>query len=139
MTDKDRTPVARDITTECTRCNLELRHVVVAHNSQGIVATVRCYTCGSEHKYHPERKQTARGRKGRPVRQGKRASRSAEYAQLLEQNSSKEIVPYSMFRRYDVHDIIEHKTFGRGVIIKVNNQKMDVLFETEERILACNR
>ena len=139
MADKDRTPVARDITTECTRCKLDLRHVVVAQNSEGIVARVRCYTCGSEHKYHPERKQTARREKDRSVRAGKRASRSAEYARLLEQNRGKEAIVYSMSGRYDVHDIIEHKTFGRGVIIKVNNQKMDVLFETEERILACNR
>ena len=29
--DKDRTPVAKNIATRCTRCKMELNHTVIAH------------------------------------------------------------------------------------------------------------
>ena len=55
--DKDRTPVAKDLVTRCARCNLELSHVVVVHNLEGVVDRVKCKTCGSEHKYRPNKKK----------------------------------------------------------------------------------
>ena len=57
---KDRTPVAQNIITMCTKCEMELNHVVVAHNAEGIVEKVKCHTCGSEHKYHPDKKRTTK-------------------------------------------------------------------------------
>ena len=58
--DKDRTPVAQILETKCTKCKLLLTHTVVLHNSKGIVERVQCRTCGSEHKYHPEKKKAAK-------------------------------------------------------------------------------
>ncbi len=46
--DKDRTPVAQNVVTKCTKCEMELDHVVVAHDAMGIVERVKCHTCGSE-------------------------------------------------------------------------------------------
>ena len=131
MTEKDKTPVAKDIVTTCSKCKLELRHVVIAHNREGIVAQVRCYTCGSEHKYYPEKKQTATTRK--------KAGFLEKYAGLMEQYCDKIAISYDMHQRYNTHDIIDHKTFGKGIVTKVNDQKMDVIFETGPRILACAR
>ncbi len=31
MKDKDRTPVAQNVITVCTKCAMELNHVVIAH------------------------------------------------------------------------------------------------------------
>ncbi len=58
--DKNRTPVAQDLVTRCTRCKLELSHVVVVHNLEGIVDRVKCKTCGSEHKFSPDKKSLPR-------------------------------------------------------------------------------
>ncbi|OQY49413.1 MAG: hypothetical protein B6240_03415, partial [Desulfobacteraceae bacterium 4572_87] len=58
--DKDRTPVAQILETQCTKCKLPLTHTVVLHNAEGIVARVQCRTCGSEHKYYPDKKKTAK-------------------------------------------------------------------------------
>ena len=58
INDKDRTPVAQNMMTTCTRCKMELKHVVVFHGMDGIVKKVKCLTCGSEHKYPPDRKKT---------------------------------------------------------------------------------
>jgi hypothetical protein len=40
--DKDRTPVAQNVITKCTKCDMELNHVVVANNAAGIVEKVKC-------------------------------------------------------------------------------------------------
>ena len=55
--DKDRTPVAQSVITMCTKCEMELNHVVVAHDKGGVVERVKCQTCGSEHKYRPDKKR----------------------------------------------------------------------------------
>ncbi len=55
--DKDRTPVAQIVMTMCTKCEMELSHVVVALNAAGIVERVKCHTCGTEHKYRPDKKR----------------------------------------------------------------------------------
>ena len=55
--DKDRTPVAQNVITMCTKCEMELNHVVVAHDKGGVVERVKCQTCGSEHKYRPDKKR----------------------------------------------------------------------------------
>ena len=130
MADKDKTAVARDIVTTCTKCKMELRHVVISQNSKGVVAKVRCYTCGSEHKYYPEKKHPSTRKK---------PGTFEKYATLLEQNSNKEAISYSMQKSYQLHDVIEHKAFGKGIVTSVSDQKMDVMFETGPRILACAR
>ena len=58
--DIDRTPVAKDIITDCSRCKLELNHIVVRHNKEGIVDRVKCHTCGFEHKYKTVAKKKAK-------------------------------------------------------------------------------
>ena len=58
--DKDRTPVAQNVITMCTKCEMELNHVVVAHDAGGIVERVKCHTCGSEHKYRPDKKRATK-------------------------------------------------------------------------------
>ncbi len=140
MTDKDKTPAAANIITTCTKCKLELRHVVIAQNSDGIVARVKCKTCGSEHKYYPDKKPApAKKKKEKSGRTVKKNRDAEKYARLLEQNIDTVAIPYSISETYRVNDIIEHKTFGKGIVTEFHYQKMEVLFETGTRILACNR
>ncbi len=140
MTDIDKTPVDGAIVTRCTKCKLELRHVVISHNRDGIVAKIKCNTCGSEHRYYPEKKRLATKKKKEEAAKVAKKNREAEkYARLLEQNLDKKSKTYCMSKNYCDNDVIDHKTFGKGVITKVNYKKMDVLFETGFRLLVCNK
>ena len=140
MTDIDKTPVAGAIMTRCTKCKLELRHVVISHNKDGIVAKVKCNTCGNEHKYYPEKKRlAAKKKKEEAAKVAKQTREAKKYALLLEQNQGKKAKTYCMSENYNDNNVIDHKTFGKGIITKVNYQKMDVLFETGFRLLACNK
>jgi len=120
---------------------MELKHVVVFHTVQAIVEKVKCLTCGSEHKYHPEKKQNP-GRTERIIKKSPETARirnSSEFATLSAKFAQKESVPYSLSGTFKVEDVIDHKTFGRGYVVSASFQKMTVVFSDETRIMACNR
>jgi hypothetical protein len=135
--DIDRTPVAKDIITVCSRCNLELNHIVVRHNTEGIVDRVKCHTCGFEHKYKPakKKKETARKRTS-PVR--KRSSEK-EYEALMEKNIDVVPIPYSMKASFSQGDILDHKSFGKGIVMETSYERIEVLFQAGQKTLAADK
>lgn len=139
--DKDRTPVAQNVIAVCTKCKLELNHVVVSHNMAGIVERVKCHTCGTEHKYRSEKKKESKKSLKNP-KKGTRTRKvdvSRDFEKLAERFKEKVPVPYTMSGSFESDDVIDHKTFGMGIVIRVSYQKMEVAFHGGPRILACNR
>ena len=138
--DKDRTPVAQILETQCTKCKLPLTHTVVLHNAEGIVERVQCRTCGSEHKYHPEKKKAAKKAVKKPrAKKTKKPTAADIFEQLAEKFQEKKPVPYTMEGSYKADDVIKHKTFGKGIVTGVSYQKMDVAFADAPRMLVCDR
>ena len=139
--DKDRTPVAQILETQCTKCKLLLTHTVVLHNSEGIVERVQCRTCGSEHKYHPEKKKAAKKpvKKKKPAAKSRKPDAAAIFEQLAAKFQDKKPVPYTMQGSYQTDDVIDHKTFGKGIVTGVSYQKMEVAFADASRLLVCDR
>jgi hypothetical protein len=47
---------------------------------------------------------------------------------------------YEMTSKYSANDVIEHPSFGRGVVLEqIDGNKIKVIFENSERVLICNR
>ena len=139
-TDKDKTPVAENLDTMCTKCKLELSHVVIAHNMKGVVAKVKCRTCGSEHKYNPRKKTTQKTTKtAKKATRTKKADYTEEFQKLAEKYKEKEPVHYSMAGSFEPEDVIDHQNFGMGIVMNVSYQKMEVAFPDGLRILVCDR
>lgn len=151
--DKDKTPVGRDVETYCNRCKLLLYHVVISH-IDGYVAKVKCLTCGSEHKYHSETLKTKSNSKktsskkfeldSPTLKNEVKKSNSVnqtnkEYLELIEKYKDKPILEYDMSKQYNLYDIIFHKNYEKGIIVKVLPNKIEVLFASGSRILACNQ
>ena len=116
--DKDRTPVAQILVTQCTKCKLPLTHMVVLHNSEGIVERVQCRTCGSEHKYHPDKKKTARKpAKKNPgcFKEPKIRSRSPFFEELAGKLEDKKAVSYTMQGSYRPDDVIKPQNLRQGL------------------------
>lgn len=136
--DKDRTPVSQDVITMCTKCGMELNHVVVAHEAMGTVETVKCYTCGSEHTYHPDKKR-------RTKRASKKSTSTGEvdltrgFEKLAEKLKDKKRLSYSMSGSFKNEDVIEQSTFGMGIVISAFSDKMEVVFSDGPSVLVCNR
>lgn len=135
---KDRTPVAQNLFTLCTKCDAELNHVVVAHNANGIVERVKCLTCGTEHKYRPQKKKAA-GKPARKIALFPKADFSKIFEELLEKFKDKQRLPYSMSGSFKKDDVIDHQTFGTGIVTSAFPDKMEVAFPDGPRFLVCNR
>jgi len=136
--DKDRTPVAQDIIAMCTKCKMELNHVVISHNLEGLVEKVKCHTCGSEHRYRSAKK--ASGSKNRAKRTtAKKSEPGKDFQMLCERLALKVPLPYNMSQSYNNDDVIAHSIFGKGIVINTYSQKMEVIFADGSRILAMDR
>jgi hypothetical protein len=117
---------------------MELNHVVVAHNAEGIVEKVKCHTCGSEHKYHPY-KESATKKRSKKELNSQRVDLTMTFEKLAEKFKEKKSLPYSMSASFKNDDVIDHKTFGMGIVTGATHDKMEVAFADGPRILVCNR
>jgi hypothetical protein len=137
-TEKDRTPVAQNLATLCTKCEMEMNHVVVAHNARGSVERVKCLTCGTEHKYRSTKKKAARtpSKKNSVLR---KVDFAKVFEELAENFRDKQPFPYSMSGSFKKDDVIDHKTFGMGIVTNAYPDKMEVAFSDGPRLLVCNR
>ncbi|MBN2034556.1 MAG: hypothetical protein JW836_14885 [Deltaproteobacteria bacterium] len=136
--DKDRTPVAENVITKCMKCNMELNHVVVANNAAGIVERVKCLTCGSEHKYRPEKKKATRKTSKKSIFT-REVDLEKTFETLAQKFKEKKPLPYKISESFKNDDVIDHKTFGMGFVISASCDKMEVVFSDRPRLLACNR
>ena len=48
-------------------------------------------------------------------------------------------VRYSMSGSFKANDVIDHDTFGIGIVISSTYTKMEVVFPDKIRMLVCNR
>jgi hypothetical protein len=75
---------------------------------------------------------------GKRVRTQKKDT-ERDYELLTEKLKGKKPVPYSMSGSFEAYDVIDHDTFGKGIVIMTSHEKMDVVFSDKLRILACNK
>ncbi len=99
---------------------------------------VKCHTCGSEHKYRPEKKQVVKKEAKKSTVTRKVDSKKA-YEILAERFKEKDPLSYSMSGSFKTDDVIDHKTFGKGIVINASHYKMEVAFSDGTRLLVCNR
>ena len=136
--DKDRTPIAQNVITMCTKCKMELNHVVVAHNAAGVVERVKCFTCGTEHKYRPEKKRATKKTSKKSIFT-QDPDLTKTYEMLVQKFKEKKPLPYRMTGSFKDDDVIDHETFGMGIVVSASYDRMEVAFSDKPRILACNR
>lgn len=135
----NKTPVAQDVFTYCTRCKIETHHVVMSH-LKGYVSKVKCRDCGSEHKYRgapPGPKKPKKPSSSKPQKTAIEAS--IEYRELMNEHGSKDPIGYAISKTFALHDIIQHKVFGKGIVTQVLPQKIEVLFQDSVKLLVCNK
>jgi hypothetical protein len=121
-----------NIASHCTRCKLVLDHAIVAMDGV-VIAKVKCKTCGSTHKY----RSAEDAKKVRVSRKKAETQKSPEVAweACLAEAKGKERI-YDMGVKYRVGDIVDHRIFGKGVVLKVYVNKCDVIFKDKERLMA---
>ena len=125
----------KEIKHYCNRCGLDLWHTVVAVVG-GIPARVKCNTCKGERNYKNPALAT-KTRTEAPVRPRLSGSNPDLYQQKLKENLMKNVISYRADQSFAENDVLDHPTFGRGIVLKlVFPDRMDVLFQDETRTLV---
>lgn len=132
-----------EINSRCLKCKAVTNHTVIAM-VEGNVAKVLCNVCGGRHNYRPEKPEPAEGTKRKGARSSgagiKLARAEALYAELLAGRDPSEAVAYTMTAIFKKGDLLEHPTFGLGVVSEtVMPDKIEVQFRQESRLLICGR
>ncbi len=130
--------VGGDTLSFCTKCRMELAHVIVSM-LDGKPSKVQCKTCKGVHKYKltgnavPIRK-TGTSRSSAP----KQVIRVAElWEQKMSKKTSADSFPYQATHTFLVGQVVQHPTFGLGLVEEMRSPtKMAVLFRDGEKILV---
>ncbi len=146
-----------EVDSWCTKCKLVLNHRVIAMVS-GTPVRVECSTCNSHHNFRarapgdkaPSTGTTTRAASGTSSTAGPRSTRAsltkaAQAAADREKSWEKatlgktasEFKNYRVDQLFNEGDLVRHKKFGDGLVIRVlDAKKVEILFKDETRTLA---
>jgi hypothetical protein len=161
----DKTPVAQEVKTYCTREKTDTFHIVMNHDRMGYVDRVKCKACGSEHKYKKtvvkatvsSTPKTAfvRSNSGtlmvnpaapKSSSASKGASRGSGSAQLedswflkIKKWGEKPVRDYNPQENFDLNEVFKHEVFGKGAVQTRRENKIDVLFQVGLKTLPSKK
>ena len=145
--------VAEELLAYCTKCRLDLMHVIVSMD-RGVIVKSQCKSCNGVHTFRSprNRENVSQGGKVRPARKNPAAplKRSASPARpAVDVNRWPELIAgrvgeksreYRMQEFFGEGELVLHPTFGEGVVASVPGpQKIEVHFEAGVKLLAHGR
>jgi len=127
--------VGQEVLSHCNKCALALAHIVLVIKEDGKLGRCQCKTCGAKHVYKdPEAVKKKATRKRR-----KKAAEvpMVDLWQSALKASEHEPKKYSIKDQFYLGEIIDHPTFGQGVVQKeMDGNKISVIFETDYKTLV---
>jgi len=124
-----------NIAALCTKCKLTLDHAIVAM-VDGKIAKVKCKTCGSTHKFRdPNDPVKAKPRAPRAKSAASSTAKATAWQTALSEAKGSE-KEYSMNAKFRVGDVVNHASFGKGIVRKIYMNKCDILFQDYERLMV---
>lgn len=133
--------VGKDVLSYCTKCKLNLGHTIVAMKDSVHIAKVKCNTCLTIHSY----KDPSTSSKQNKTRTKKTSSVPSKVISVSDlwmdkmSNTKKKSMPYAMDAKFHEGDIIDHVKFGPGIVEKVVDDKIEVIFRHEIKTLVHNK
>lgn len=135
-----------DVDSRCLKCKSVTNHTIIAMQDVEIVK-VQCNTCGGRHNYRPakaEVKKAVRRSAGKVVsasartRISKEAKQAAHFEELMAGRDLTKALPYAMNADFEANDLIDHPTFGLGVVTdKMSSARIEVAFKEAQKVLVC--
>ena len=131
--------VGGDALAWCTKCKMDLAHVIVAMIKHR-PARVICKTCKSQHNYKLGT-QTDLIRSTKAPRAKKTAAQKTymKVSDMWEQKMAEakgQPVAYKVTGIFSKGDVIQHPSFGMGLVEEVKGSKISVLFRGDEKTLV---
>jgi hypothetical protein len=132
--------VGGEVDAFCTRCKMDLAHTILAMVGTKIVR-VRCNTCGGDHVFRSKPGVTERTG-GRTPRAPREKAEKKEVIAFEQQLAGKDVANaphYSARDTYALDQVLQHPTFGVGLVTAVRGDKVDVAFRAETKTLVHAR
>ena len=135
----DKADVGTYIVTRCSRGDNNMNHVVVAKGADNYVARVKCLVCGSEHNYKHEPVKKILSAKISKVSAAPKVNNSKLFEEAKSGAVNKVPVDYNIGNSYAKGSLLQHVSWGEGVVFKVFDDKIEVVFRDSIRTLVQNR
>lgn len=122
--------IGKSVDSWCGRCKLVLAHTVEAVVGNKITRT-HCNTCGAQHAYrrNPPGVASAKLRGATPANGRATHPTAVDYQALLRSKDVRNARAYKVSERFEPKEIIQHPTFGVGLVLRVrDSNKIDVGF-----------
>lgn len=129
--------VGGEVDGYCTKCKMILGHTIVAMVGDKI-ARVRCNTCMGDHNYRPNAPGTKRAKAPTSRARASESPSKVEtlpFETLFEGRDLSEAKRYSPKERFAAGDLLEHPTFGLGLVESVRDDKLDAVFKPGPKTL----
>jgi hypothetical protein len=129
--------VGGDIDAWCTRCKLVLGHTILAMVGTR-AARVRCNTCQGEHNFKAAAAEPKKGSWEPKVDRDRRLAKPVvtSWEALLAKKDVTRARRYSLRERFETDDVLDHPTFGIGLVQEVTGDKMRVAFKADTKLLV---
>ena len=138
--------VGKEVLSQCNKCKLILAHIIVTMKTTTEPDKVMCKTCKATHKYKDPAAKKKKATidkviKNARLSSGKKVSESIEQIWTRAVNKSEsDPVSYSMKAAFKLGDIINHPSFGQGVVEKlIDDNKIEVIFKDDYKTLLHNK
>jgi hypothetical protein len=124
------------VTAYCKVCKAVIEHTVVAIKGKK-PQRVQCKTCEDT---HPFRANKPAPRKKASAKAKALAAAEDNYESLMQGRDASKAVKYSMAQEFADRDLIDHGSFGLGLVTRMlPDRKIEVLFPTGVKLLVHNR
>lgn len=132
--------VGKDVLSYCSKCKLNLGHTIVAMKDTQTIAKVKCNTCKTMHAYKdPSQSKTKQSRVRKATALSTKIVSVSDLWMEKMSSTTKKSTPYSVKGRFLEGDIIDHSKFGPGIVEKVIDDKIEVVFRHEIKTLVHNK
>ena len=127
----------KEVLSYCGKCKLPLGHIIVSMKDATTIGKVECNTCHSTHMYKdPATKAKKVKNTSTRKRSAKKTVSVGELWMTEMGKASGKARPYSIREKFITGDIIDHKKFGPGIVQELIDDKIEVLFQHELKLLV---
>ncbi len=141
---EEKVEAGSDILAYCGKCKEDSDHTISSTDNDKIYK-VLCKTCSALHNYRKPKGaevgavKTAKGKKAASSKKSLTKS-VKKWNELLADYDLNNAQEYSMKQNQEEAALINHSSFGVGVVMrKIDQNKIEVQFENEIKLLAINR
>lgn len=125
----------KEVLSYCGKCKLPLGHTIVSMKDPQTIGKVQCNTCQATHMYKDPATKSKKVKSTGTRKKKKTISVNDLWMEEMGKAGGKS-VKYTIKETFEVGDILDHKKFGPGIVQNLIDDKIEVLFQHEIKLLV---